>query len=105
MSAYFGWLKYCNSKNLLHKIQILTGLKYSNWNGREVNISRFYNKYVRILDVVNYSKYYKIHLLYKGVPFTVKSNSKQLWYSIYQYKFPVNFKIIPYVRKSKQTIQ
>lgn len=105
MSSYFGWLKYCNSKNLLRKIQKLTGFKYSNWNGQETNISRFYNKYVRIYSVINYSQYFKIHLTYNRIPFIVKSNNKQLWYSIHKYKFPINFKIIPYVRKSQQTIQ
>lgn len=105
MQSYFGWLKYCNSKNLLRKIQKLTGFKYSNWNGQETNISRFYNKYVRIYSIINYSQYFKIHLTYNKIPFIVKSNNKQLWYSIHKYKLPINFKIVPYVRKSKQTIQ
>lgn len=105
MSSYFGWLKYCNSKNLLRKIQKLTGFKYSNWNGQETNISRFYNKYVRIYSVINYNQYFKIHLTYNKIPFIIKSNNKQLWYSIHKYKLPINFKIIPYVRKSQQTIQ
>lgn len=78
MSSYFGWLKYCNSKNLLRKIQKLTGFKYSNWNGQETNISRFYNKYVRIYSIINYNQYFKIHLTYNKIPFIIKSNNKQL---------------------------
>nr|DAX00447.1 MAG TPA: RCD1-SRO-TAF4 (RST) plant domain [Bacteriophage sp.] len=35
MRSYFGWMKFCNSKNLLKKIETLTGLKFSNWNGME----------------------------------------------------------------------
>lgn len=34
MCAYYGWLKHANAKNLLHKIQSLTGVRYSNWNGK-----------------------------------------------------------------------
>ena len=30
IQSYFGWLKYCNSKNLLHKIYKMTGLWLSN---------------------------------------------------------------------------
>lgn len=42
MQSYFGWLKFCNSKNLLRKIQRDTGLRFSNWDGKKSNISRFY---------------------------------------------------------------
>lgn len=41
MQSYFGWLKFCNSKNLLRKIQRETGLRFSNWDGKKSNISRF----------------------------------------------------------------
>lgn len=50
MRSYFGWMKFCNSKNLLRKVEELTGLKFSNWNGKEVNISKFYNKYIHIVQ-------------------------------------------------------
>ena len=30
MCAYYGWLKHADTKNLLHKIQSLTGVRYSN---------------------------------------------------------------------------
>ena len=51
MRSYFGWMKFCDSKNLLKKIETLTGLKFSNWNGKEVNISKFYNKYIHIIAI------------------------------------------------------
>lgn len=53
MQSYFGWLKFCNSKNLLRKIQRDTGLRFSNWDGKKSNISRFYNKYIHIVDIVS----------------------------------------------------
>lgn len=34
MCAYYGWLKHADAKNLLYKIQSLTGVRYSNWNGK-----------------------------------------------------------------------
>lgn len=30
MCAYYGWLKHADAKNLLYKIQSLTGIRYSN---------------------------------------------------------------------------
>ena len=98
MQSYFGWLKYCNSKNLLHHIQKETGLKYTNWNGIEVPISRFYNKYIHIINVINYSKYFKVLCIYNNKSYYFKSTNKELFYSLQRYLFPINFKIIPYVR-------
>lgn len=39
MASYFGWLKYCDSKNLLKKIYQETNIWYSGWNGVKTNIS------------------------------------------------------------------
>lgn len=36
MCAYYGWLKHSDAKNLLYKIQSLTGVRYSNWNVKEL---------------------------------------------------------------------
>lgn len=41
MCAYYGWLKHADTKNLLHKIQSLTGVRYSNWNGKRTNIVKY----------------------------------------------------------------
>lgn len=57
MCAYYGWLKHADAKNLLYKIQSLTGVRYSNWNGKRTNIAKYYGKYVRIIQVINYAKY------------------------------------------------
>lgn len=101
LTSYFGWLKYCDSKNLLQKIEIETGVHYSNWNGTESKISNFYGKNVKIVELVKYSKYFKIHLVYKGKPFSVKSNSRKLYMTLKDCKFPLNFKLISYARTKK----
>lgn len=101
MQSYFGWLKFCNSKNLLHKIQLETGLRFSNWNGKKVNISKFYGKYVHIVEVMNYNKYFRVHCVYNNKSYYFESKNKQLFYSIHRYSLPVNFKITPYVRPKK----
>lgn len=41
MCAYYGWLKHADAKNLLYKIQSLTGVRYSNWNGKRTNITKY----------------------------------------------------------------
>lgn len=58
MCAYYGWLKHADAKNLLYKIQSLTGVRYSNWDGKRTNITKYYGKYVRIIQVINYGKYF-----------------------------------------------
>lgn len=101
MQSYFGWLKFCNSKNLLRKIQRDTGLRFSNWDGKKSNISRFYNKYIHIVDIVSYSKCFRVNFVYNNKSYYFESKSRNLFYSLTRYSFPVNFKIRPYVRTKK----
>ena len=101
LQSYFGWLKFCNSKNLLRKIQRQTGLRFSNWNGQKFNISRFYNQYIHVVDIVNYSKCFRVNFVYNHKSYYFESNNKQLLYSLYRYSLPINFKIRPYVRTKK----
>lgn len=96
LQAYFGWLKFCNSKHLLQKIQKLTGIRFSNWNGKKVNISRFYNKYIHIVDIVSYSKYFRVNFIYNKKPYYFNSSSFYLKDSLSKCILPVNFKIKPY---------
>ena len=104
--SYFGWLKYCDSKNLLRKIQQLTGIRFSNWNGKLVNISKFYNKYIHIVDVIHYSKSFRVDFTYNGKSYSFLSKSRHLHYSLMRYnKFPLNFKLRPYVRSEKNRNQ
>ena len=101
MQSYFGWLKFCNSKNLLRKIQRETGLRFSNWDGKKSNISRFYNKYIHVVDMVSYSKCFRVNFVYNNKSYYFESKSRELFYSLTRYSFPVNFKIRPNVRTKK----
>lgn len=101
MQSYFGWLKFCNSKNLLRKIQRETDLRFSNWDGKKSNISRFYNKYIHVVDMVSYSKCFRVNFVYNNKSYYFESKSRELFHSLTRYSFPVNFKIRPYVRTKK----
>ena len=84
MQSYFGWLKYCDSKHYLQKIESITGIHYSNFRGEETIISNFYNKIVRIIDIQKHSKYFVVHCYYHNKPYTFKSSSKKLLNKIEQ---------------------
>lgn len=75
MQSHFGWLKFCNSKNLLRKIQRETGLRFSNWDGKKFNISRFYNKYIHVVDMVSYSKCFRVNFVYNNKSYYFESKS------------------------------
>ena len=97
MCAYYGWLKHSDAKNLLYKIQSLTGVRYSNWNGKRTNIVKYYGKYVRIIQVINYAKYFRINFIRNGKAYYADSRDKTLFYSIHRLNhFPINFKITKY---------
>lgn len=105
MSSYFGWLKYCDSKHLLQKIEQETGLHYSNWEGVESNISLFYGKDIRIIEVVPYAKYFRINFVYKRKSYTVKSKSTKLYHELSNKSFPLNYKLKSYARTKKSRIE
>lgn len=97
MCAYYGWLKHADAKNLLYKIQSLTGVRYSNWNGKRTNIAKYYGKYVRIIQVINYAKYFRINFIRNGKAYYADSRDKTLFYFIHRLNhFPINFKITKY---------
>lgn len=97
MQSYFGWMKACNSKHLLQKVEELTGLHYSNWNGKEVNISNFYGRRIHIVEVVEYSKHFRIHFIYHNTSYFVKSQNKALLRVLKRCQFPNNFTLREYV--------
>ena len=95
MCAYYGWLKHADAKNLLYKIQSLTGIRYSNC--KRTNITKYYGKYVRIIQVINYAKYFRINFIRNGKSYYADSRDKTLFYSIHRLNhFPINFKITKY---------
>lgn len=83
--------------NLKYKIQSLTGVRYSNWNGKRTNIAKYYDKYVRVIQVINYAKYFRINFIRNGKAYYADSRDKTLFYSIHRLNhFPINFKITKY---------
>lgn len=101
LQSYFGWMKYCDSKHLLNHIYVETGIHFSNWNGIKSNISKFYNKYIHVVDIVDYSRRFRVNFVYDGKSYYFESRDKRLRYSLSRYRLPVNFKIRPYVRTKK----
>lgn len=97
LTSYIGWLKYCNSKNLLRKIERDTGLHYSNWRGIRVGISKFYYKRVKIYEIVKYSKRFEIHFVYKNKSYVTSSNNKRLYVflamTVRKSEYPITFKL------------
>ena len=94
LNSYFGWLKYCNSKNLLRKIYDITGLHYSNWIGEQQNICRFYDKYIYLYNIQDHNKYFEIQFIYGNKSWIIKSKNKRLRKSINNKKV---IKLIKYV--------
>lgn len=79
MTSYAGWLKYCNSKNLLKKIEHETNLRYSGWKGIETSLRNFKGKYIYVINVDTHKKYFKLQFMYNGVSYEVKSTSGRLY--------------------------
>lgn len=79
LASYYGWMKYCNSKNLLKKIEDITGIHLSNWNGSRNPISNFYGKNVKLVEIIPHNKCFDIHLIYKNKPYSVISRNKSLY--------------------------
>lgn len=79
-----------NDKDFLHKVLIY-------WDGKRTNIAKYYNKYVRIIQVINYAKYFRINFIRNGKAYYADSRDKILFYSIHRLNhFPINFKITKY---------
>lgn len=106
LASYFGWLKYCDSKNLLRQIYLKTGIKYSRWNGKDAIISHFYGKRIYVVNVETRNKYYLIQFIYKGVPYQIKSRDSGLFFYLnMQPYYPIIFKLQPCLKSVKQTAQ
>lgn len=86
--SYFGWCKYCDSKSLLKKIELLTGIKYSNWVASYVKISYLCGKRINVIDIDARRKYYKINFVYKGHSFYTVSQDKNLYNELIENTLP-----------------
>lgn len=66
-------------------------------DGKRTNIAKYYNKYVRIIQVINYAKYFRINFIRNGKAYYADSRDKILFYSIHRLNhFPITFKITKY---------
>ena len=59
--------------------------------------AKYYDKYVRVIQVINYAKYFRINFIRNGKAYYADSRDKTLFYSIHRLNhFPINFKITKY---------
>lgn len=98
LSSYFGWCKYCDSKHLLYNIELQTGLKFSNWKGKEVNIISICGYPIYFMEKIKYSKYYKLHFVYSHQSYITTTVSKSLLANLEKPKY---FIIKSYGKKNK----
>lgn len=106
MASYFGWLKYCDSKNLLKKIYQETNIWYSGWNGIKTNITKFKERWIYVVNVQPRSKYFLVQFIYDGKPYEFKSSNVQLFiYLNSLQKFPVSLKIEKCLQQQKSNLQ
>lgn len=76
---------------VLQVLDILIGMV------KELNIAKYYGKYVRIIQVINCAKYFRINFIRNGKAYSADSRDKTLFYSIHRLNhFPINFKITKY---------
>lgn len=101
MQAYFGWLKFCNSKNLLQKINKLINIRFSNWKGEKVNITNYYNKFIYITDMVEYTNYFRVNFIYKNKAMYFESSNQNLLLLLKIRTIPLNLKLKYYVNSKK----
>ncbi len=95
MNSYKGWLKHCDSKNLLRKIENKVKIKYSGWNGKLDNISNFIGKTIYLINVETHNNYFKLQFLYKNKPYEIKSSNGFLFFFLMNYKnnLPITLKL------------
>lgn len=96
-------LKYKTSKYSLYKIyepkeRIIYRLPYyPDRIAHHAIMNVVKDKYVRIIQVINYAKYFRINFIRNGKAYYTDSRDKTLFYSIHRLNhFPINFKITKY---------
>ena len=76
MQSYFGWLKFCDSKNFLHKLQNKTSIKFSNWDGIKSTVT-FLNNNTKIIDFDLHKKYIRINFIHNHKSYYYNSTNKK----------------------------
>lgn len=103
MSSYYGWLKHCNSKNFLRKLEEKTGIHFSNFEGKESIISNFYGRTVFMVEMVTHNKYTSLHFISRGRPFEVRTQNKRLKKYINRQSLPKIIKLYRYEKSKKSS--
>lgn len=94
LASYFGWLKYCDSKNLLRQIYQETNIWYSGWNGYRTNISKFKGRWIYVVNVEPRNKYFLVQFIYNERPYEFKSTNKELFVYLSSIQnYPISIKI------------
>lgn len=94
LASYFGWLKYCDSKNLLREIYQETNIWYSGWHGVRTNISKFKGRWIYVVNVEPRNKYFLVQFIYNEKPYEFKSANRQLFQYLNTIQnYPVSIKI------------
>ena len=84
MTAYYGWMKRTNSKNLAYTIEKVTGKV---WYGRYIRVSRLFdiNAIIYIKSITERSKYYEVNFIMDNHAYFTRTNNKKLIKLMYQY--------------------
>ena len=77
LASYFGWLKYCNSKHFLYKIETTSGLIYKAWIGEKTTFSKC-KHYVNCITLDIRSRYTLIFCIYNKHSKILQTCSKNL---------------------------
>lgn len=87
MTAYYGWMKRTNSKNLAYTIEKVTEKVYNVWYGRYIRVSRLFdiNAIIYIKSITERSKYYEVNFIMDNHAYFTRTNNKKLIKLMYQY--------------------
>lgn len=90
--SYKGWMQHCNAIHLANTIYDKTKIRVFIWNGKKVNISSFYNKYIWVIRLTRHKKFFELYFKYKGIKYVTKSRNWLLYNKIKFRKRPFHFK-------------
>lgn len=92
LMSYKGWMQHCNAIHLANTIYDKTKIRVFIWNGKKVNISSFYNKYIWVIRLTRHKKFFELCFKYKGIKYVAKSRNWLLYNKIKFRKHPFHFK-------------
>lgn len=80
-NSYKGWLKYCDAKHLLLKIQRLIGdiFNMATFRGEFMKITNLRNKCIHYVAVDKRAQYFRIFFIYKNKPYYTQSQNNYIY--------------------------